>query len=78
MIFYGMLGINEIIIILIFLVIFTVLPIIALIDILKNDFEGNNKLIWILLLIFLGVIGAALYYTIGRKQRIQKDINKNL
>ena len=66
----GMPGGAEIIIILIVLVTFLIIPIIALIDILKNKFEGNNKIIWVLLILFLGLIGVFLYYTIGKKQKI--------
>ncbi len=47
-------------------------PIIALIDILKSEFKQNDKLVWTLVVIFLSVIGAVLYYAIGRKQRIRQ------
>jgi hypothetical protein len=43
--------------------------IIAFIDILKNDFEGSNKLIWLLAVIFVPVIGSIIFL-IGKKQRI--------
>jgi hypothetical protein len=46
--------------------------IIAFIDILKNDFEGSNKLIWLLAVIFVPVIGSIAYFVIGKKQRIVK------
>jgi len=49
-----------------------ILPIIALIDILKSEFKNNDKLIWTIVVIFLSVIGAILYFTIGRNQRIQQ------
>ncbi len=45
-------------------------PVIALIDILRNEFSGNNKLIWVLVVIFFSFIGTILYFIIGRKQRI--------
>jgi hypothetical protein len=42
----------------------------ALIDILKSDFkESINKLIWLLVVFFFYVLGAALYYFIGREQK---------
>jgi phospholipase D-like protein len=66
----GFIGPWQIALILIILLFVLILPIAALIDILKNKFEGNNKLIWILLIIFLGLIGVLLYYFIGRKQKI--------
>lgn len=65
------LGIFEIIIIL-FLVGF--IPfILAFIDILKNEFTGSNKLIWLLAVLFTPVIGSIAYFFIGRKQKIVKE-----
>jgi len=65
------LGIFEIIIIL-FLVGF--IPfILAFIDILKNEFTGSNKLIWLLAVLFAPVIGSIAYFFIGRKQNFVKE-----
>lgn len=62
------LGIFEVIIIL-FLIGF--IPFIfAFIDILKNEFTGSNKLIWLLAVLFAPVIGSILYFIIGRRQRV--------
>lgn len=47
-----------------------ILTITALIDILKSKFEGNNKIVWVLVVMFFNLIGAFLYFTIGRKQKI--------
>ena len=55
--------------ILIILVVFLI-PLIALIDILKSKFEGNNKIIWVLVSLFFPFFGSILYFSIGRKQRI--------
>lgn len=65
--FLGPIGTGELI------VIFSIfiLPLICLIDILKSNFEQNNKLIWILVVLFLNLIGALLYFFIGRKQKIK-------
>jgi Kef-type K+ transport system membrane component KefB len=65
-------GPQEIILLLIIVVVTLIFPILALIDILKNEFEGNNKLIWILVVLLLWIIGAVLYYFIGRSQKIKK------
>lgn len=46
--------------------------IIAFIDILKNEFEGYNKLIWLLAVLFAPLIGSIAYFVIGKKQRVQK------
>jgi len=51
-----------------------VLPIIALIDILRNDFKDNNKLIWVLVILFTSLIGVLLYFKYGTKQKISKNI----
>ncbi|WP_322550930.1 PLD nuclease N-terminal domain-containing protein [Flavobacterium psychraquaticum] len=45
----------------------------CLIDILKSNFEGNDKLIWTLVILFLPVLGALLYFVIGRKKRLIKE-----
>ena len=46
------------------------LTIIALIDILRSDFKGNNKLIWVLVVIFFNLFGVLLYLTIGTQQKV--------
>jgi len=46
--------------------------IIAFIDILRSDFKGNNKIIWLLAVIFVPFIGPIAYFFIGRKQKIRK------
>ncbi len=43
---------------------------IAFVDILKNDFKGNDKLIWLLVVIFVPFIGPLSYFFIGRKQKL--------
>ena len=56
----------EIILVLIFIIFWVW----ALIDILKSDFEDNIiKLIWLLVVFFLSILGAILYYFIGQKQK---------
>jgi len=49
-----------------------IIPIIALVDILNSQFEPNNKLIWVIIVIFTSPLGAILYFIIGRKQKIEK------
>ncbi|MBN1471665.1 MAG: PLDc_N domain-containing protein, partial [Syntrophaceae bacterium] len=62
------LGVTEIILMLVLLCV----PIwlIAFMDILKNDFKGNDKLIWLLVVIFVPFIGPLSYLFIGRKQKL--------
>ncbi len=67
------LGIQEIIVIFIgFLIPIAafVLIIWALVDILKSEFTGSNKIIWVLVVLFLPLIGSILYFVIGKKQKI--------
>ena len=55
----------------IFIIFTFILYIYILIDILKHEFTGYNKIIWILVLIFFPVLGAILYLIFGRSQRIK-------
>jgi heme/copper-type cytochrome/quinol oxidase subunit 4 len=65
----GFLGVQEFSIFIVF-ALFWIVTIVALVDVLKSNFESNNKLIWVLVVIFTNIIGAILYFTIGRKQKI--------
>lgn len=47
-------------------------PILALISALMNDFPGNEKIIWVLIIIFLPFLGSVLYFLIGRNQRTSR------
>ena len=49
-----------------------VITIVALIDILGNEFKDNDKLIWVLVVIFLGILGAILYFAMGQKQKLPR------
>lgn len=60
--------ISTILIGVVFLLLF---PLMALISVLKNNFSGNDKLIWVLLIIFLPFLGALLYFLIGRGKAIK-------
>jgi len=71
MILAGVFGTLELSIILICIFFFGLLPLMALIDILRSNFEGNNKLIWILVVLFANVIGSILYFAIGTNQKIR-------
>jgi len=42
-----------------------ILPtVLALIDIIKSEFQGNSKLIWLLVVLFLNLFGAILYFVL--------------
>ena len=43
----------------------------TLIDCINNEpSEGNDKIVWILVIIFLGAIGALLYFVVRRPTRV--------
>jgi len=43
----------------------------ALVDIVRSRFrQDTTRIVWILIVIFLPVIGTILYYLIGREQRL--------
>ncbi|HLO72602.1 MAG TPA: PLD nuclease N-terminal domain-containing protein [Flavobacterium sp.] len=42
----------------------------CVIDVLRNSFNSNDKLVWILVLLFVPILGPFLYFFIGRKKRI--------
>ncbi len=69
MTYLGIIGIWQTIII---LLAFSgiILTIMALIDILKSKFNGNDKIVWVMVVLFFNLIGAILYFAIGRNQRL--------
>ena len=64
---FGNLGAGELLMLLIFIILWLT----ALIDILRNNFLGNNKIVWILVVIFIPIMGAILYLTIGKNQKLK-------
>ncbi len=42
----------------------------TLIDVLRNEFTGYNKIIWLLTIIMLPPLGSILYVFIGRGQKV--------
>lgn len=68
------LGLPELLVIIVIGGLF-VLPIICIGDIARNNFSKNNKIIWILVVIFLPLIGCIMYYFVGRNQIIYNQDN---
>ncbi len=63
-------GGGELVIILLFSLFVFLIPVIALIDILKSNFKGNDKIMWVLVVLLLPLLGALLYFLIGKNQKI--------
>jgi len=46
-----------------------VLLVIALVDLVKRQrVRGGNKLVWVLVIVFIEIIGPAIYLLLGRKE----------
>lgn len=73
--FFLAIGPRQIILILMVVFLGIIPTIIALIDIVKNEFTGNNKIVWLLVVLLSNFFGALLYFTIGRKQKISTSGN---
>lgn len=49
-----------------------VLDIIAIVEVLKSSAESGKKILWVLVIIFLPLLGLVLYYLIGKSQLLVK------
>lgn len=45
-----------------------VLPLIALVHMFRSNMQGPDRLTWVLLVLFMPVLGSILYFVIGRKR----------
>ena len=66
------LGIGIIIFFLVIIFAMIAVWVYAIVDITKNDFEGDNKMIWLLIVILVGFLGAIIYFIVGREKKISK------
>jgi len=67
-----MIGIFELIVLLMVICIITApFTIFAIVDIIRSNFRGNDKTIWLLVVIFLSLPGLILYRTVGKKQKVK-------
>lgn len=67
----GFIGTAELLIVLFIFLFFLLLPLVALIDILRNEFTGSNKLIWVLVVLLFPILGPVLYFIIGTSQKVR-------
>jgi len=66
----GIIGSQEMILILFVALFLFLLPLFALVDIVRSKFEGNMQLVWVIIVIFFNILGALLYFIIGRNQKL--------
>jgi hypothetical protein len=61
----GVLGTQELLILFVILIV----PLLALIEIIRSSFnEPVNKIVWVLVVILLPLLGSLLFWIIGRNQ----------
>ncbi len=65
-----MLGIGELVLLVLLLAFVPFL--LALIDVLRSEFAGNDKIVWLLAVVLVPLLGPLLYALIGRKQRVRR------
>ena len=56
----------------IFVVFTFILYVYILIDILKHKFNGYNKIVWLIIILFFSILGGLLYLVFGKGQKIKK------
>jgi hypothetical protein len=61
---------DDLLLLLLLVVVPITLWIIALVDCLRSNFEKEGKILWVLVIIFLPILGSLLYLFIGRSQKL--------
>ncbi|WP_299528312.1 PLD nuclease N-terminal domain-containing protein [uncultured Lutibacter sp.] len=61
------------IVIILLAIIGIVLTISALVNILKSEFKGNDKIVWVLVVLFFNLVGAILYFTIAKNKKYKVE-----
>lgn len=49
-----------------------ILTVSALVSIVKNGTDNANKLIWVIIVIFMPILGSILYFIIGRPKQTEE------
>ncbi|TKG95906.1 PLDc_N domain-containing protein [Puteibacter caeruleilacunae] len=69
----GFIGTSELLIFGIGALFIGLFPVLAIVDIVSGHFRGpNDKLMWVLIVLFMNFLGAVAYFLVGRNQRIKK------
>ncbi|MBM3420779.1 MAG: hypothetical protein FJY11_06565 [Bacteroidetes bacterium] len=67
-----MFGPTELILILLLIVpVFLILPLIAIVDLLRSRFAGNDGLVFVLIILFLPVLGAIIYFIMSPSRKLR-------
>ena len=68
----GAFGLTELLLIFLILFFLMLLPLVAIISILKNRFKDNDKLVWTIVVIFMPILGAILYFIMGSYSKLKE------
>ena len=67
----GAIGPTELILVILILLII-LLPLFALLNLLKSSFKSEaDKIIWLIVIIFIPIIGSILYFNLSPKQKLK-------
>jgi len=72
MVILGVIGPWQVILILLLMVFYIIPWILALVDIATHEFEGQNKIVWVLIVALTGLIGALIYFIVGTRQKLPR------
>jgi pilus assembly protein TadC len=51
-----------------------ILIVVAIVDLVRREnVWGDNKIVWVLIIVLLGIIGPIIYFLLGRKEKREDD-----
>lgn len=63
-------GIFSVLMIILFgMLLLILLPIFAIVDLIRSRIRDNDKVIWIIIIIIIPILGSILYFALGKSQR---------
>ncbi len=66
-----MIGVMELIVLLMIVCVVTIpFTIFAVVDVLRSSFRNDNKIVWLLVVLFLSLPGLILYHVVGKKRKM--------
>lgn len=65
-------GFTIVLIVLAISLFFLLLPLLALIDLIRSDFQDSiEKLVWVIVILFFPIFGSIIYFMMGNKNKIK-------
>ena len=51
---------------------FLLLPLLALVDLIRSDFQDSiEKLVWVIVILFFPIFGSIIYFMMGNKNKVK-------